>query len=619
MPRVGKIKACYHYLHSLIPSSVREAIKSLGIVFGDIGTSPIYTLYVIFILPLAPTASNILGVLSLIVWTLITIVTVQYAWLAMSLSQKGEGGTIVLREILVPLLRKKKLIQLATLLSFIGISFLIGDGVITPAISVLSAVEGLRLVPGWEYLQQYSLITLACFVTIALFAFQRKGTETVSVAFGPIMVLWFCIIGYTGLQALVTAPWVLQALSPHHGIQFIIDNGWPGFFILSKVILCATGGEALYADMGHLGRAPITHAWGFACIMLLLNYLGQGAYLATHPDAEYIFYEMIYDQAPVMYIPFLLLSVMATIIASQAMISGIFSIVYQGITTNIMPKLKVDYTSRKLRSQIYIPFVNWFLLGLVLIAIIQFKEAANLANAYGLAATCTMTITSIMITTIFYLRQNYFKSLIAAMLLCINAAYLLASTSKIPYGGYWSLLIALIPLSFIIIYTQGKKRLYEKLRTITNDDFVHQYELTTRKATLIQGSAVFLSSGIVRLPTYIVHTMFSNNIIYEDNIIVSVITQDKPFGVSASFAPQLSKGLRLFEIRMGYMEIMNFEKILRAAHIDPKVIFYGMEEIGTKNIVWKFFALIKKLTPSFVQFYKLPSTKLHGVLMRVEI
>jgi KUP system potassium uptake protein len=620
-PFFKSLRAFYRQNKGIVPESMREAIKSLGIVFGDIGTSPIYTLYVIFILSLAPTVCNVLGVLSLIVWTLITVVTIQYAWLAMSLSQKGEGGTIVLREILVPLLKRKKTAYFFTMLSFVGISFLIGDGVITPAISVLSAVEGLRLIPGWEAIQQNILVIVAALITIVLFAFQRKGTETVSVAFGPIMVVWFLTLGATGLCSLWYNPSVLAALSPHYAILFLINNGWQGFFVLSKVILCATGGEALYADMGHLGRTPIIRAWGFAFILLVLNYLGQGAYLIAHPDANSVFYEMFYSQAPGLYVPFLLLSLIATVIASQAMISGIFSIVYQGITTNVLPKLKVDYTSRKLRSQIYIPFVNWSLLILVLIAIFKFGESINLANAYGLAATCTMTITSIMVTTIFYLQRSYCKAGIAGLILLINCAYLGASTSKIPSGGYWSILIALIPLTLIMIYTAGKKRLYERLRPVTMDEFVSQFKHTLKDATLIHGTGVFFSSGVHRIPSYMVHTMFSNNIIYEENIIVSVVTQDKPFGVTANFAKDktLPEALRLFEIRMGYMEIMNLEKILRAAHIEPKVIFYGMEEIGTKNIFWKVFAVIKKLTPSFVQFYKLPTNKLHGVLMRVEM
>jgi KUP system potassium uptake protein len=596
----------------------KEVVQSLGIVFGDIGTSPIYTLAVIFAF-IAPTPENVIGILSLISWTLILLVTIQYAWLAMSLSQKGEGGTIVLREILVPLLHTKRLKYIVTLLSFIGISFLIGDGVLTTAISILSAVEGLRYIPAIEHLNQNILILIACLISIALFTFQRKGTETVSIFFGPIMVVWFLTIGGFGLWWISHEPWVFQALNPVHGILFITQNGWSGFFVLATVILCATGGEALYTDMGHLGRIPIIRAWGFALVLLIFNYFGQGAFLLQHPSDE-PFFEMISHAAPSYYILFLILSVVATVIASQAMISGIFSVVYQGITTDIMPKLKIDYTSRKLRSQIYIPFINWFLLILSLLAILHFRHGYNLANAYGFAATVTMTITSIMITTIFYLKENYGKMLIAGSLFLVNLSFILASTSKLAYGGYWSVLIALIPLSLILVYTTGKAKLYELIRPMTLHDFLERYNEERKEAVLIQGTGLFFSKGIRRIPSYMVHTMFSNNIMYEDNVIISMTTLDKPFGVSASFREEpLAPRLRLFEIRKGYMEIINLQKILKLAKIDPIVMFYGAEEIETKNIFWKIFSLIKKLTPSFVQFYKLPTDKLHGVVMRVEM
>jgi KUP system potassium uptake protein len=606
---VTKTTTPFHHL--------KEAIKALGIVFGDIGTSPIYTLTITFaFIEVSP--ANVVGVLSLIIWTLTMLVSAQYAWLAMSLSQNGEGGTIVLRELLVPLLRSKKAITLATFLSFIGISFLIGDGVITPAISILSAVEGLRLIPALQTLPTILFIALACLIAIILFTFQRKGTETVSVAFGPIMVVWFLSLGSLGIFWLIQEPWLLKAFNPLYAYIFLKTNKWLSFIALSKVILCATGGEALYTDMGHLGRKPIIRAWFFAFIILLLNYLGQGAFLLKYPTAPHIFYSMILTTIHRFYIPFLLLSMVATVIASQAMISGIFSIVYQGITTNIMPKLKIDYTSRTLRSQIYIPLVNRFLLVLVIGAIVTFRSSYNLANIYGLAATCTMTITSIMMIMIFYLKQQWFKAFVSCCIACINSTYLLSSTTKLPHGAYWSLLIALLPLSLILVYTRGKARLYEALSPMSLTSFLQEYTHLHEITIPIQGTALFFSHSIQKIPSYIAHTVFTNNILYEDMIIVSVVTHDKPYGITTSFK-DLAPGLRAFKVHRGYMEIMNMEKILRSAHLEPKVIFYGMEEIGTNNIFWQIFALIKKLTPSFVYFYKLPTDKLHGVVVRVEM
>jgi KUP system potassium uptake protein len=600
-------------------NSVTEIVKALGIVFGDIGTSPIYTLYVIFAF-ISPTRDHVLSILSLITWTITLLVCVQYAWLAMSLSQKGEGGTIVLREILTPLLPTKKLKSIFTLFSFVGISFLIGDGVLTPAISILSAVEGLRQIPSMENLPQSLLILVACLIAIILFTFQRKGTEAVSLLFGPIMVVWFLTIGLFGALSVIHEPGILQALNPWYGVSFIFSNGWTGFFVLAMVILSATGGEALYTDMGHLGRVPIIRAWAFAFVLLICNYFGQGAFLLRFPETVQPFYQMISFYIPSFYLIFLGLSIVATVIASQAMISGIFSVVYQGMTTGIMPRLKIEYTSRKMRSQIYIPVINWFLLILALLAMLHFKRGYHLANAYGFAATVTMTITSIMITTIFFLKESYLKSAIGAFIFLINFTYFLASTSKIAYGGYWSLSVALIPLTLILIYTSGKRKLNRLIRPLTLQDFLDLYNGERKGAPLLPGTSLFFSKGVRRIPSYMVHTMFSNNIMYEHNIIISMTTQDKPFGVSASFREDyLAPRLRLFEIRKGYMEIINLKKILKTARIDPTVIFYGAEDIETKNVFWTIFALIKKLTPSFVQFYKLPIEKLHGVVMRVEM
>src|SRR4030043_1574004 len=374
--------------------SPQGIIKALGLVFGDIGTSPIYTVTVVFLL-LPSTIENIMGVISLIIWTLMILVTVQFGWLAMSLSIRGEGGKIVLKEILQPLLRSKKSVGMITLLAIIGVSLLIGDGIITPAISILSAVEGSVLIPGLEGLSTTSIVLISMFIAILLFAFQKKGTEKVAGAFGPIMTVWFLCLALVGIVSLSEAPEILSALNPYYGLKFLFENGLTGFIVLGEIILCATGGEALYADMGHLGGKPIRQAWVGVFIALILNYMGQGAFLIKHPDARNILFEMIFYYAKTLYIPFLFLSISATIIASQAMISGTFSMVYQGITTRLMPMFKVDYTSIERKSQIYIGSVNWFLLAAVIFIMMEFKESSRLAAAYGLAVTGTMVLTGI--------------------------------------------------------------------------------------------------------------------------------------------------------------------------------------------------------------------------------
>ncbi|MDD1719008.1 MAG: KUP/HAK/KT family potassium transporter [Methanoregulaceae archaeon] len=590
----------------------------MGVVFGDIGTSPIYTLTVIFLL-VVPTLENLIGIVSLIIWTLTTVVTIQYAWLAMQLGHKGEGGTIVLRETILPLLKSGRGVGFFSLLSIIGVSLLIGDGVITPAISILSAVEGLRLIPGAADVSQYLLVWIAAFIAIGLFSLQKKGTERVAWAFGPIMVIWFITLAGLGVFYLIGAPIMLQALNPLAGISFFTGNGLSGFFILSQVILCATGGEALFADMGQLGRDPILKAWTLVFGALVLNYLGQAAFLYTHPGAKNVLFEMAFNLAPLLYIPFLLLTVIATVIASQAIVSGIFSIVYQGITTRILPFLKIDYTSAELRSQIYIDTVNWFLLLSVLYVLFQFGYSERLAAAYGLAVMGTMTLTGIMVTSIFILRRQYLKMAIAGFVTLIDIVFLLSTTLKIPYGGYWSLIIAAFPFVLVMIYIKGQERLFRAMKPMELEDFLKKYVPVYSHVKKIKGTALFFARDVRKIPSYISHTIFNNNIIYEDNIIITIQILDRPFGVSWRFEDEIAPGLRVFRVEYGYMQMINMTRIMKEAGINEKTIFYGLEEIVTDNVVWKIFSAVKRLSPSFVQYYKLPSQKIHGVVTRIEM
>ena len=597
---------------------MRGVVKSMGLVFGDIGTSPIYTLAVIF-LSAPPTEQNIVGVLSLIIWTLILIITGQYAWLAMSLSKKGEGGTIVLRELLLPLLRKGRTASFFTLITILGVSLLMGDGVITPAISILSAVEGLELIPGMEHLPPVTLILIAAVIAVVLFSFQSRGTERVAWTFGPIMALWFAVLTVTGLFSLLQAPQMLAAVNPLAGLGFMVQNGIAGFFVLSSVILCATGGEALYADMGHLGRRPIRRAWAVVFVALVINYLGQGAFLLRHQQSSNLLFEMFFAQAPLLYIPLLILSIAATVIASQAMISGIFSIVYQGVTTRLLPILKIDYTSSELRSQIYIDVVNWLLLAAILFIIVLFQASSNLAAAYGLAVTGDMALTGVLITSILFLRGHTGKAAVAGAITMVDIAFLLANLTKLPAGAYWSLVIAAVPFSVIIIYHLGQKRLYRRLKPIPVQRFLNEFREVYAAKSKIDGTALFFARNLQQIPPYIGLTMFQNNIIYEDNVFISLQTLDRPFGVSWEFRKSPAVGIRLFEVRAGYLEMIDVVRIFREAGIEEKTIFYGLDEIVSTSMIWKIFSLIKRLSPSFVQFYKLPANRIHGVVTRVEM
>lgn len=598
-------------------TSIKNIIQAMGLVFGDIGTSPIYTLTVIF-LTTQVTAANVVGVLSLIIWTLLLIVTAQYTWLAMSLSKRGEGGTIVLNEILRKLLKSSRPVIFFSFLTYIGISLLIGDSVITPSISILSAVEGLRLIHTLHNLPQSVILIITLIIAIALFSIQKKGVEQITKVFGIVMVIWFFSLAVSGFASILHAPFVLAAFNPLSGLKFIIYNGLGGFFVLSEVFLCATGAEALYADMGHLGRKPITQAWSIVLCALVLNYLGQGAFLINHPQATNLLFSMVLSQAHILYIPFLIVSLLATIIASQAMISGLFAVIYQGINTRILPLFKVEYTSEKINSQIYISTANWFLLFFVILIILIFKESSKLASAYGLAVSGTFTITAIMMGTIFFLRKKYFHCLITIGLFLIDFSYLMATCTKIPTGAYWSIIIATIPLSLIILYIKGQNAMYKALSLMPKEVFLDEYNKLYQEVNKINGKALFFARGIEKVPPYIVQTMFINNIIYTENIFVQVNKTGSAFGLHYDLE-RVTDGLSVLTINVGYMEVLRIEKVLKALDIEERAIFYGIEDIETNNFFWHIFAIIKKVTPAFVSFYNLPANKIHGVITKLKL
>ncbi len=599
-------------------SSFKEITQAMGLVFGDIGTSPIYTLTVIFTL-LPATTQNLMGVLSLIFWALVMLVTLAYAYLAMSLSIKGEGGIIVLKEILASSVKTGKRAAFASFLGFVGVSLLMGDGVITPAISILSSVEGLQLIPSVGHISLGTIILITCVITILLFAFQYHGTDKVSSSFGPIMIVWFSALFLSGIYFVAKVPSVFLALSPHYAVDFMLHHGFTGFFVLSDVVLCATGGEALYADMGHLGSQPIRHAWYFVFFALLMNYLGQGAFILTHHTTSFVLFAMIKSISEVLYVPFLILTLFATIIASQAMISAVMSLVYQGITTRVFPLMKVKYTSSHLKSQIYIGTVNWSLLIAVLFMILFFQKSDNLADAYGLAVTTTMFISAMFMIWIFKLKKNYKKMLLSVITFLVVTVFLIAVFHKLPHGGYWSYLIALIPFFIIQLWSKGGKAMHKSFRSLPIDTFIESYNQIYGLGRNIKGTALFFSKNLREIPPYMVHCIIRGNIIYEQNILVSIVTTDNPYGISYSITDDLAKGLSGIEIHSGYLEILDIPKLLKENGVTEKVIFYGVEDITTKKMFLKIYAFLKKISPPFVRFYDLPYNKLHGVVTRLEL
>lgn len=592
-------------------------LKALGLVFGDIGTSPIYTLTVIFVI-IDPSPANIMGILSLITWTLIIIVFVEYVILAMTLNMHGEGGTLIIKRILDELLPAGRRKVFCGILAFAGVSLLIGDGVITPSISILSAVEGLVLIPGLESTPQWVLIVSAMAIAVALFSVQSSGTDKIAGGFGPVMVVWFIALSASGVFSIAQNPVVLKAVNPYYAFEFLSRHGLAGFLILSQVILCATGSEALYADMGHLGKKPIVKAWNYVFVALILNYLGQGSFLMSHPEAKNLLFSMVHEQFSALYIPFLILTVLATVIASQALISGVFSIVYQGINSGVFPRMRVNFTSKDLKSQIYINAVNFGLMISVLLMLVLFKQSEKLAVAYGLAVTGTMCITGIIMIIIFHKRHQFFRTLAAVIVTAVDFSFFVANFTKLKEGGYWSLIIASVPFIVILLWTRGQKKIYTNMRSLGIDTFLPGYTQIYEKGKNIPGTALFFVGDPKQISPYIIHSIVRHGIIYEKNILFTVIRTDYPYGVEFKHETDTGKGLETFRVLAGYRENIDIGKILEAAEINPKAIFYGIEEILTENIFWRVFSVMKKLTPSFVKYYKIPGTKLIGIIFRVD-
>ncbi len=601
----------------LSPPPLPSILKSIGLVFGDIGTSPIYTLAVLYLV-VKPSTFHIYGTISLIFWTLLILVSLQYAVLAMRLSSNGEGGTIVLKELLLPLVKSRAGILAVTTITFAGVSLMIGDCVITPAISILSAVEGIRLIPGHSGIEEGSLVILAILITLVLFWFQKRGTDKVGITFGPVMILWFLSLSVFGLISIARTPEIILALSPTHAISFILQDPDQAFLSLSLIILCATGGEALFADMGHLGREPIRWAWLIVLVALTLVYLGQGAFLLRTGPVENPFFSMIISEAAILFVPFLILTVMATIIASQAVISGIFSVIYQAINTHLLPRLPIDYTSSELRTQIYINSVNWGLCLAVIFMLLIFGSSERLAAAYGIAVSGTMLITGVMMSSIFLMRRQTLAVILSVFVTFVDLIFFFSLLHKIPVGGYWSLVIAAIPFSVFVIFTEGQKVLYRGLNPMDRTTFLKKYEDRYTHYPKLPGTAVFFAQSVDHIPAYMTRTMFVHGIIYKENVIISVQPKEAAYGVSWNLK-EIRPGLRYLSIEYGYMQVIHLLTIMRQVGIEETTVFYGMEEIVTNNIIWKIYAVIKRLSPSFVQYYRLPPDRVHGVVTRLEM
>lgn len=506
-------------------------LGALGVVFGDIGTSPLYTLREAFTgthgLVIEP--ASVLGILSLIIWSLIIIVTFQYVILMLSIDNQGEGGIMAL---LALNLRKSKPSKtshysLLILLGLFGASLFYGDGLLTPAISVLSAIEGLKIATPiftpW-------VVPMTVIVLLALFLLQHKGTAKVGKLFGPIIFFWFITLAVLGIKGILIAPVVLKSFHPAYAVRFFIEHQWSGFFTLGAVFLAITGAEALYSDMGHFGKKPIRVAWLFLVLpALLLNYLGQGALILRDPSAIMNpFYLLVPSWG--MY-PMVLLATAATIIASQAIISGIFSVTYQGMQLGYVPPLQVHHTSSHTFGQIYIPKINRLLLVLVIALVLAFQSSTRLASAYGLSVVSTMLITSLLtLAVIRKIHPRHKKWLMGLVLffLSIDIVYFSANLVKFMQGGWITILVGMVIYLLLSTWKAGRDLLIKRLRAESSDLESFLSNIKQYPPHRVAGTAVFCTSHSERVPRALLHNLLHNKVLHERVIFLTVLTREIP-------------------------------------------------------------------------------------------
>lgn len=611
-----------------------QVLCALGVVYGDIGTSPLYALRECFSgshsVPLNP--DNLLGVLSLIVWSLIVIVCIKYLWIVMRANNKGEGGILALLALaLGP--RVGKVGGPLMALGVFGAALLYGDGMITPAITVLSAIEGLKVATNQF---ETSVVPLTVVILIILFSFQRIGTGNVGKIFGPVMLLWFVVLMLLGIRGILMAPTVLHALNPWLGIHFLLNSGVTGFLVLGSVFLAVTGAEALYADMGHFGLPPIRRAW-FLMVFpgLVLNYFGQGALLLSKPEAsENPFYLL----APTWSLyPLVALSTLASVIASQALISGAFSLTMQAMQLGYVPRLNIQHTSSTERGQIYIAPVNWALMLSCIALVVFFKTSNNLAAAYGIAVTLTMIITTILFGVTAYRRWNWPAwrvILICGCFLSLEFAFLGSNAVKFAQGGWFSIFIGLFAYLLMSTWKRGRQLVYEQIRkgTLPLDLFLQDVELNP--PVRVKGTAVFLCGSADGTPQALLHNLKHNKIIHDRTVFLHISTADSA-RVDASerlTVTPLSHGFYRVKANYGFMEEPNVEDILQKA--DPLGLEYRPMEttyfLGRETILparnpgmarWReyLFAFMSRNAQQATAFFKLPANRVVELGMQVEI
>ena len=601
-------------------------VGALGVVFGDIGTSPLYTLRETFVHGSGMTASprHVLGVLSILFWALTLTVTIKYVTLIMRADNKGEGGVLALATLATQGLNGKgRMIRGSVVLfAVVGLALFYGDAVITPAMTIMSAVEGLdAAAPGLTPF----VVPISLAIVVALFTLQARGTARVGGLFGPVMLVWFAVLGVLGLWQIVQHPGVLAALNPIYGINLIVDRGWPIFFAFGSIVLAVTGAEALYADMGHFGRRPIRLAWlGVVMPGLLLNYFGQGALILAHPHTiRQVFFELVPKEYT---LGLVALSTLAAIIASQAVISGVFSLTRQAIQLGYLPRMEVRHTSETEIGQIYLPRVNWTLMIAILALIVGFGSSDKLAGAYGLAVTGAMLVDVLLASAVAILvwRWPWYVAIgIFGVLAVPDVSFFIANALKIPDGGWLPLLVASAVFYTITTWRRGREVVTQEMSegTIPLQQFLDRLE---RSQDRVSGTAVFLTADAMQTPNALLHNLKHNKILHERVIVLQVKTIDEPRVPLSKRVEveRLGKGFHRMIVCYGFMEQPDVPAALRACR--PHGIAYDEMEtsffLGRETLVpgqrsrlgkWRrsFFITLSHTASATKTFFRIPPNR----------
>ncbi|MBL7662199.1 potassium transporter Kup [bacterium] len=609
-------------------------LGALGVVFGDIGTSPLYAMRECFSEAhgLSLTPSHVLGVLSLIIWSLIILISIKYVTFVMRADNQGEGGILALMALAKP--RDHSTLTVGIIvMGLFGTALLFGDGVITPAISVLSAVEGLAIVT--PVFEKY-VIGITILILLFFFMSQRFGTARIGTVFGPIIILWYAVLGLLGIYGILKEPSVFLSFNPSYAIELALDDPAHAFFLLSSVFLVVTGGEALYADMGHFGRIPIKYGWFFFALPgLLLNYLGQGALLLHDPlSIKNPFYML----APTWgLIPLVALATAATVIASQAIVSGVFSLTRQAIQLGYFPRVRVTHTSAEQIGQIYVPSINTALLVTTLWLVLTFRTSSALAGAYGVAVSLTMVLTTSMM---FYVTRgvwkwSWVKSIVVILpILIIELLFLGANCLKIADGGWFPLVTGIVIFAMMTTWQRGRGILAERLReqTVPLDKFFS--ELPTRQISRVSGTAIFMTGSTSGIPPALVHNLRHNKVLHERVLFITVLFEQTPvipFHERVSIQ-QLDHGFYRILARYGFMQKPSIENILSAclAHdlevrTEEVTFFLGREILlATPRpgmAIWreKLFAFLQRNSQPATQYFKIPPNQVLEIGLQVEL